>query len=154
VAEFHPQWVAAVESDEAFAQRFAEARQRGEQRLQADPRAVSASFDPVHRRFTLSLQNGLSLTFPAEALHELTGATDEELAGVCMPGFGFALEWPSRDMHISVAGLLIDLMGEAWLREVRTELNRRIARSKSAARTQAARENGKKGGRPKKKRSA
>jgi hypothetical protein len=57
-------------------------------------------------------------------------------------------------MHISVPGLLIDLMGEAWLTGMRSELNRRIARSKSAARTQASRENGKKGGRPKKKRTA
>jgi hypothetical protein len=92
----------------------------------------------------------LSLGFTAEALPELAGASDDVLAEVLVPELGFALEWPSLDMHISVAGLLIDLMGEPWLREIRNELNRRIARSKSAARTRASRENGKKGGRPKK----
>jgi hypothetical protein len=150
MAEFQPQWVEPAESDEAFARRFAEARRRGDERLQTEPRALAACFDPLHRRFSLTLQNGLSLGFTAEALPELAGASDDVLAEVLVPELGFALEWPSLDMHISVAGLLIDLMGEPWLREIRNELNRRIARSKSAARTRASRENGKKGGRPKK----
>ncbi len=129
----------------------AAAQQRGEQSLGSEPHASAVTYDPASRRFTLTLTNGTVVSFDTAALHELAGASDAQLAQAHVSGHGSTLEWPDLDMHIAVEGLVIDLFGgESWHKALRAELSRRLARSGSEARTQASRENGKRGGRPKK----
>ena len=116
-----------------------------------EPTATSVSFDAAARRFTLLLANGTSLGFDADALWELKGASVEALEKVGLSPSGSAVTWPKLDMDISVDGLVLDLLGSPeWKRALRRNLNRELARTKSEARARAARENGKKGGRPKK----
>ena len=139
------------ETDEAFQARFAEACRLGAARLQAEPLARKITYDPEARRFTVALTNGTTIGFAAEAVVELAGANPAQLADCRLMGCGDGLEWTALDLHMSLEGLLLDLLsGEAWQQRIRAEFNRRLARSGSEARTKASRENGKKGGRPRK----
>jgi len=124
---------------------------RGDESLRTEPHARSIGYDPALRRFTMTMTNGTAVSFEPTALPELGQATDEQLARVTLMGQGDTLAWTDLDLHVSVEGLIIDLFGgQHWQKALRAELSRRLARSGSAARTTASRENGKKGGRPKK----
>jgi hypothetical protein len=60
---------------------------------------------------------------------------------------GSALHWESLDADLGVSQLVLGLFGsKTWM----TELGRQGGRLKSVAKVQAARENGKRGGRPRK----
>lgn len=132
-------------------QEVAEAYRHGEESLRSEPHATTIHFDPTVRRFTLTLINGTAISFGADALPELQGASDGQLAQASVTGYGSTLEWAELDMHVSVEGLVIDLFGgRPWQKALRAELSRRLARSGSEARTKASQENGKKGGRPRK----
>lgn len=127
------------------------ARARGKEALKQEPHAASVVFDSRTRRFHVELTTGSTFSFAVEALREMEGASDEQLATVRVVGVGSTLEWPSLDQHISVAGLILDLFGgEEWKKALRTAVNRQVSRSGSEARAKASRENGRKGGRPRK----
>lgn len=65
-------------------------------------------------------------------------------------GNGYGLHWESLDADLTVPGLLAGIFGStAWMRE----LGRRGGSAASEAKARAARENGRKGGRPRKKRA-
>jgi hypothetical protein len=124
---------------------------RGDESLPTEPHARSIDFDPALRRFTMTMTNGTTVSFDPTALPELGQATDDAMARVSLMGHGDTLAWTDLDLHVSVEGLIIDLFGGLhWQKALRAELSRRLARSGSEARTTASRENGKKGGRPKK----
>jgi hypothetical protein len=64
---------------------------------------------------------------------------------------GDGLGWPSLDVHYHVASLVMGTFGgRDWMRQLRGELLKKAAKVTSSARARAARENGKKGGRPRK----
>ncbi|MBM3271292.1 MAG: DUF2442 domain-containing protein [Candidatus Sericytochromatia bacterium] len=116
-----------------------------------EPTAKSIVFEPETRSFDLRLSNDTRVGFNADSLWELKGASPEELAAVELSPSGNAITWPRIDMDISVAGLVLDLLGSPeWKRALRRAVNRDLARIKSEATAKAARENGKKGGRPRK----
>lgn len=116
-----------------------------------EPTAEAITFRSGPRRFNLLLASGTSVEFDADSLWELKGASLEELADVGLSPSGSAITWPKLDMDVSVAGLVLDLLGSPeWRRALRRNVNRELARTKSEARARAARENGKRGGRPRK----
>jgi hypothetical protein len=108
-------------------------------------------FDPETRRFVLRLASGTSVEFDAAALWELKDAALEDLVDVGLSPSGSSITWLKLDVDISVDGLVMDLLGSPeWRRALRRNLNRELARTKTEARAKAARENGKKGDRPRK----
>lgn len=116
-----------------------------------EPTAESIAFRPESRRFNLELTNGTSVGFDADSLWELKGASPENLAEVEVSPSGSAISWPKLDMDVSVAGLVLDLLSSPeWRRALRRNVNRELARTKTESTARAARENGKKGGRPRK----
>lgn len=116
-----------------------------------EPQATSVCFHRDTRRYTMHLSNGTDISFDAVALGELQAASLEDLAAVELSPSGSLISWPTLDVDVSVDGLVMDLLGSpAWRRALRRHLNREMARTRSDARTRAARENGKKGGRPRK----
>ena len=122
------------------------ARLRGELLAKAEPRAAAARYDPDSGRVTVDLTNGCSFTFPARALQGLGEASDEDLAAVEVLAAGHGLHWEALDADFTVPGLLAGLFGtRAWMAR---EQARQAGSSRSAAKARAARENGKKGGRP------
>ena len=134
-------------SDEEFERQFAQATKRGERRLQTQPRAESAYYDTRHSRVVIELTNGCVFMFPAHLAQGLRNASARELGEIEVMSHGVALRWPKLDADFTVAGLVSGIFGtRAWM----AELGRRGGSVTSEAKAIAVRENGRKGGRPRK----
>ena len=121
--------------------------ERGRIADENEPRATSAWYDEASGRIFMELKNGCLFAFPAEMGQGLQGATAEQLSEVeILPG-GEALHWEELDADLGVPGLVAGVFGsKAWMRE----LGRAGGSMQSEAKARASRENGKKGGRPRK----
>jgi hypothetical protein len=141
-----PSSPAASVTDEEFERQFQAAVIRGRALDAAEPRAAEAYYDRSTGRIILELRNGCVFGFPAEAEESLRGATPEQLAGVEVVG-GEGLHWEELDADISVPGLIAHYINlRAWA-------SRYLGQCTSAAKARAARANGRKGGRPRKRRA-
>jgi hypothetical protein len=136
--------------DPVLAQQIEEARHAGQRALRTEPRALSATYDPITGEVRVRMQNGASFAVPASALDELRGASAEDLARVEVPPSGYGLRWPTLDVAIALEGVLEVAFGGL----VRSALARKAGASHSSAKARAARENGSKGGRPRKTRTS
>lgn len=113
----------------------------------AGPRAAGARYDRESRRVVVDLSNGCTFIFPADQGQGLAQASDEDLAQVVVLPGGEGLHWEKLDVDMSVPRLVAGIFGnQLWMRE----LGRRGGQASSPAKTAAVRENGKKGGRPRK----
>jgi hypothetical protein len=115
-----------------------------------EPRAKAAFYDPVTSRIVVELKLGSAFAFPPTLLDELADLAPEELARVEVDVSGEALSWEEYDIDISVPGILVAILGDAMLRAFAS----RGGASTSERKAAAARVNGRKGGRPRKKRPA
>lgn len=132
--------------DPALARQIAEARRAGQRALRDEPRAAAAAYDPAARVVHVRMHNGASFAVPVRMLDELDGASDADLAGVEIPPSGFGLHWPALDAHIALTGILDAAFGSV----VRSGIARKAGSTRSSAKSHASRENGRKGGRPRK----
>jgi hypothetical protein len=133
-------------SPELIAQ-FDRARAAGKALAETEPRAVKAWYAADSERVFIELTNGVMMGFPYQLLQGLANGTPEQLAEVEILPTGSALHWESLDADLGVAQLVSGLFGsKAWM----TELGRHGGKSKSEAKAQASRDNGKRGGRPRK----
>ncbi len=120
------------------------AQRRGAKARALETRAASARYDAVSGRIAVELTNGCAFVFPAQAAEGLQRATAAQLAQVEILGAGSGLRWESLDVDLSVPDLLAGVFGtRAWQAS-------QAGRSRSAAKAEAARANGRKGGRPRK----
>jgi hypothetical protein len=79
----------------------------------------------------------------------LAGADPDLLAEVEIAPGGTCLRWEKLDNDFSIGGLLAGSFGvKIWMAHRRSELARQGGLTKTAAKSQASRENGRKGGRP------
>jgi Protein of unknown function (DUF2442) len=133
-------------SPELIAQ-FDQARAAGKALAQTEPRAVKAWYAADSERVFIELTNGVMMGFPYQLLQGLANGTPEQLAEVEIMPTGSALHWESLDADLGVAQLVSGLFGsKAWM----AELGRHGGNSKSPSKAQASRDNGKRGGRPRK----
>ena len=109
--------------------------------------AVAARYDRRHGRIVVDLDNGCVFAFPACQVQGLESATAAELADVELVANGYALHWPRVNADIRVEGALAGIFGgKKWMhRLAAAEAGKKTSPRKAVA----ARENGKKGGRPK-----
>lgn len=132
-------------SDEEFERQYAAAVKRGEEKMKTEPRAKSARYDREGDRLVIELKNGTTFIIPCRLIQCLRGADPDLIAEVELLPRGAALHWEKLDADFSVAGLLMGLFGtRAWM----AELGRRGGGVRSDEKAAAARENGRKGGRP------
>jgi hypothetical protein len=125
-----------------------EARARAAHADATEPRAASAAYDHATGRIMIELRNGASFGFLADAEPELAGLGPGDLATVQVIGNGGALHWPDADVHIDVPGLIAHVVNmAAWAPKY-------LGGRTSPAKARAARENGRKGGRPRKRDAA
>lgn len=133
---------------EALAEKLAIARETAASAAASQPRAASASYDRESDLITINLTNGATFSFPPELAQGLAGASPEELALVEITPSGEGLHWETLDADLSVPALLAGIFGtKKWM----AEMGKKGGRSTSSAKAAAARENGRKGGRPRKK---
>ncbi|HET7229299.1 MAG TPA: DUF2442 domain-containing protein [Longimicrobium sp.] len=118
--------------------------------------AEQGKMEPVAERVFYDTQSGYffvhcRFAFRPDQVKGLEGATLDQLASCELLGSGESIYWPELDEGASVADLAAGAFGDApWVRQFAA----RGGRAKSAVKAAAVRENGKKGGRPAKKRSA
>lgn len=117
---------------------------RGQIAQQNEPRANTVRYDKRNSRIIVDLTNGCTFAFPPRVAQGLETATDEDLAAVEILGAGYGLHWETLDVDLSIPGLLAGLFG------TKAYMARRAGQTKSPAKAAAARENGRKGGRPRK----
>lgn len=136
-----PEWVKA----ELIQVEAAQARGQVEQSVAL--RANSARYDPRKKLVVISLVNGSSFSFPPQLAQGLANARPADLAEIEISPLGIGLHWPKLDADLTVEGLLAGLFGSrSWMRAHAAK----AGSVKSSAKTQAAKTNGAKGGRPRK----
>ena len=136
--------------DDAFRAEIAAAHARTELEDRIEPRAVKAWYDGQRQLVMFEMKNGCVFGFPRpeNVVWGLSKATPEQLAEVEPIDGGYGLHWEALDADLSVPGLLFNLLNvKAWYAKW-------LGGAKSEAKAAAARENGKKGGRPRKKAAA
>ena len=116
-----------------------------EEDLKGQPVATSFKFYPVTRILSIRSKDGSRIDFPVSRIKELRTASDKEIRSAYITRSGDAIHWDSLNAHYTVAGLAANIFGtKEWMRELA-----KIGGSKtSPAKSEAARLNGQKGGRP------
>jgi Protein of unknown function (DUF2442) len=110
--------------------------------------AVEYKAGPGLDLLILKLSDGHRHVIPREELQGLQSATKELLERVEILGGGTGLHWPDLDADFYVPGLLRGVYGtKKWM----AEIGRSGGSARSAAKKRAARVNGAKGGRPRRK---
>ena len=127
---------------------FDAAEARGREKMQTEPRAAAARYDPETGRVVIELANGCTYIFPAQMAQELHGADNAALSEIIVDGEGFNLHWPRLDADLYVPATVAGVFGtKAWMAQ---EWAREAGRSSSPTKAAASRANGAKGGRPRK----
>jgi hypothetical protein len=121
--------------------------ERGKIAQASEPRAAAARYDKQLDRVVVDLTNGCSFAFPPRMAQGLEAASEEELAEIEILGRGYGLHWDALDVDLSVPGLLAGIFG------TKAHMARRAGQATSPAKAAAARANGAKGGRPRKRAS-
>ena len=127
---------------------FREANERYQERLKTEPHIVEARYDPELRKIILVLSSKAWFVFSPDDTQGLTEATDAQLAEIEITPMRYAIHFPQLDADCSLSGMLQGHFGtRKWMAE---RLGSAGGSTKSDAKTQAARANGKLGGRPRK----
>jgi hypothetical protein len=96
---------------------------RAEEADRTEPRARTATFDPIARRVRIELKNGCAYEFPADLCQGLRGVSADVLAQVEVYPYGIGLRWDVLDVDFSVPGLVAGRFGnKAWMRQIESEL--------------------------------
>lgn len=128
-------------------EQFEAAKARGEARMQG-PRAVSAHYDAGRNRVIVRLTTGLELGFAPGDVEGLQNASAEDLKVIEVEAFGLGIHFPKLDADLYVPALLEGVLGsKRWMA---AQLGAAGGQTRSAAKAAASRENGKRGGRPRK----
>ena len=128
------------------ASQFSAARARGEARLRG-PRAVGAHYDQRCNRVIVRLTTGIELGFAPQDAQGLEHASAEDLQQIEVSELGLGIHFPKLNADLYVPALLEGVLGsKRWMA---AQLGAAGGRVRSAAKSAASRENGKRGGRPK-----
>ncbi|MFA7096136.1 MAG: DUF2442 domain-containing protein [Gammaproteobacteria bacterium] len=125
--------------------------EQAEKRMQAQRRAgyaVAARYDRHRSRIVVRLDTGVEVTFPTALAEGLAGAAPEALADIQISPAGLGLHWPQLDADLYIPALLQGVFGSRrWMAQ---QFGAAGGRARSPAKAAAARANGRKGGRPRK----
>ncbi len=135
-----PEWI-----NKELRSNFAQASRAGRRAAKTEPRAARATYHAKDNVLRVELTNGAAITLPVKLIPGLKRAAPSEVRSVEVLGRGGGLHWESLDLDLSVPALVSSVFaGPEWM----AELGRVGGRRSSAAKTAAARRNGRKGGRP------
>jgi hypothetical protein len=115
-----------------------------------EPRVLEVEYRAGHGLdlLILKMNDGHRVCIPREDLQGLASAAKQEVAKVEILGQGTGLHWPTLDIDLYVPALLQQIYGtRRWM----AQLGRRGGAVTSVAKAEAAKQNGAKGGRPRRK---
>ncbi len=116
--------------------------------LRASGFAVAARYDRPTARIVVALNTGVEIAFPPRLAEGLSEADADNLADIEISAAGLGLHWPRLDADLYVPALLQGVFGsKRWMA---AQLGAAGGQARSPAKADAARENGRKGGRPRK----
>ena len=134
-------------TEENLREQIAQAKQAWKTAEATEPRAESVRYDRSEDLIVIKLKNGATFSFPPKLAQGLEGASPEQLADVWLPPSGSSVHWESLDVDFGITELVAGIFGtKSWM----AQLGRKGGEVTSSAKSAAARQNGKKGGRPKK----
>ena len=132
---------------ELATEQFEAARRRGEARL-AGPRAESAQYDARRDRVIVRLTTGVEIGFAPGDGEDLQRASPDDLSVIEVDALGLGLHFPRLDADLYVPALLEGVLGsKSWMA---ARLGGAGGRVRSRVKAAASRDNGKRGGRPRK----
>jgi hypothetical protein len=124
---------------------FLKATENGRRSLARGPVAKFARY--VSGRIHVELDNGCAFEFPVLNAQELTNAKPADLRQVEVTAAGLGLYWPTLDADLYVPNVLKGVLGtRRWMAHIGAS----GGKAKTEVKSLAARENGKRGGRPSK----
>ena len=129
--------------------------QQAEKRMQAlreNGFAVSARYNRRSGRVVINLNTGVQIAFPPRLAEGLANASPADLAEIEISPAGLGLHWPKLDADVYVPALLQGVFGSR--RWMAAQLGATGGKARSRAKAAAARENGRKGGRPSRRRQS
>jgi hypothetical protein len=130
---------------------FRRANRRGRLVRAKGPTAVAVRYDRAEGRIVVELSNGTAFAFPPAEAQGLEHARPADLDAIEITPEGLGLHFPALDADLYVPALAAGITGsERWMA---ARLGSRGGSSRSAAKVAASRENGRRGGRPRKSRS-
>lgn len=123
----------------------AESRMRA---LREAGHVVSARYDRRSSRIVLKLNTDIQLAIPVRRIEGLAEASADHLAEIEISPAGLGLFWPQLDVDVYVPALLQGVFGSRkWMAAQLGALGGQV---RSEPKMAAARQNGQKGGRPRK----
>jgi len=129
----------------ALRAQFAAARRRGALARRTEPHGRAVRYLRASRQLVIDLINGTQLRLPIARVPGTGQMTEAELSDVTLTPGGMLVLWPRVDLDLSVHALAILALGERTVLRASASV---AGSTRSPAKAAAARENGKKGGRP------
>ena len=124
-----------------------QANLRAMRRREAGPVAVSVRYDKRVHRVVVGLSSGIEIGFLPHATQGLEAAKPADLDVIEISPSGLGLHFPKLDADLYVPALLEGVLGSRhW---TAAQLGKKGGSVRSAAKAEAARANGRRGGRPK-----
>jgi hypothetical protein len=132
-----------------FDRQIAEASNRANELQTSQPRAISASYNRRANRIVIQLNTRLEIAFAPQDAEGLESALPSQLELIEISPSGFGIHFPKLDADIYIPAMLEGFLGSRnWMA---SRMGIAGGQSRTAAKTNAARINGQRGGRPKKK---
>jgi len=132
----------------SFREQVRAASERSKIRLSTEPHIEKAHYDPVLGRIIVSLSNHAWFAFRPEDAEGLQGATELQLREIEITPSTFGLHFPLLDAHFDITALMQGSFGtQKWMAQ---RLGSMGGSAKTNAKSEAARANGRLGGRPRK----
>lgn len=128
-------------------EQFEAASDRGAERMRG-PRAESVHYDAGRNRVVVRLTTGVEIGFAPRDAEGLQHAAIEDLKVIEIQEFGLGIHFPKLDADLYLPALLEGVLGsKRWMA---AQLGATGGRARTAAKAEAARANGARGGRPRK----
>jgi hypothetical protein len=132
---------------EDFVRQNETALRRAREADRIEPRARSVAYDEERGLITVELRSGFLFGFPPERVG-LASASADELREIRVSPSGDGLHWDGLDAAVSLTGLVAEAFN------LREWAPRYLGQFRSEAKARAARQNGMKGGRPRRERKS